>query len=38
MKRFKTFISVGDILVSINDRLVIDESYEEIANILDMLV
>lgn len=38
MKKFKSMISIGDILVAINDKLVIDESYEEIRNILDMLM
>jgi hypothetical protein len=38
MKKFKTLISAGDILVCINDRLVIDETFDEIVNILDMLM
>lgn len=38
MRRFKMFIALGDILVSINDRLVVDETFEEISTILDMLM
>jgi hypothetical protein len=38
MKKFKAFMAVGDILVAINDRVVIDESFTEVSNIIDMLM
>jgi hypothetical protein len=38
MKKFKMFMAVGDILVAINDRLVIDETFSEVSNIIDMLM
>jgi len=38
MRRLKQHVSVGDILISINDRVVIEESYEDICNIFEMLM
>ena len=38
LSKFKHLISKGDILVAINDNNVIDESYEGIVMLLDMLM
>ncbi|KAJ1419579.1 rab-GTPase-TBC domain-containing protein [Ochromonadaceae sp. CCMP2298] len=38
MQRFKGLICTGDVLVAVNDRLIIDESFEEVVMILTTLV
>jgi len=38
MKRLKALVNKGDVVVGINDKTVIDEPFEAIAMLLDMLV
>ena len=38
MKRLKTLVSKGDVVVAINDKSVLDEPFEAIAMLLDMLL
>lgn len=37
MEKIKTHVTVGDILVAINDRVVLDESFADITSIVDLL-